>query len=265
MTETALALAARTSGTALTRFNALRHGVLSRYTLLPWEEVGEYHELLSALVSEHQPSGPTEEHLVEELAGIFWRKRRLRLAEAASFRRGLEDATSFIRNTATAAVSHLSVSAHQRDVGSAVRATAKDTAGDVADLAAERAQTQQALAILEAGQDGAYEQTLAALHEGTRAWWTDVLAEPEEDEEPYSPDPAGLTRFLQEKVLSWYEERRQELENRPLLRSQALGQALDPERLAGLARYEVHLDRKLERTLAMLLKLKDLRGPVGPA
>jgi len=26
-----------------------------------------------------------------------------------------------------------------------------------------------------------------------------------------------------------------------------------------LARYETHLDRKLERTLAMLLKLKDLR------
>jgi hypothetical protein len=28
-----------------------------------------------------------------------------------------------------------------------------------------------------------------------------------------------------------------------------------------LARYEVHLDRKLERTLAMRLKLKDLRRP----
>jgi hypothetical protein len=50
-----------------------------------------------------------------------------------------------------------------------------------------------------------------------------------------------------------------------LLRSQALGQALDPERLEGLARYEVHLDRKLERTLAMLLKLKDLRRSVEPA
>src|ERR687885_2798740 len=155
----------RTGSYEVTRFNALRHGVLSRYTVLPWESEAEYHELLNALVQEHQPGGPTEEHLVEELAGILWRKRRLRLAEAASFRRGLEDATSFIRNTATAAVSHLSVSAHQRDVGSAVRATAEDTAGDYADLAAERAQTQQALAILEAGQDRAYEQALAALHE----------------------------------------------------------------------------------------------------
>ena len=167
-------LLGESGGTDTTRFNALRHGVLSRYTLLPWEEEGEYQELLSALVSEHQPSGPTEEHLVEELAGILWRKRRLRLAEAASFRRGLEDATSFIRTTATAAVSHLNVSAHQRDVGSVVRATAKDTAGDFADLAADQAQTMQALAILEAGQDGAYEKALLVLREDTRTWWQEA-------------------------------------------------------------------------------------------
>ncbi len=38
---------------------------------------------------EHGPQGPTEEQLVEELAGIIWRKRRLRLAEAATHRGGL--------------------------------------------------------------------------------------------------------------------------------------------------------------------------------
>src|SRR5215208_2434260 len=94
MTETAPSLPAPSSGTALTRFNALRHGVLSRYTVLPWEDEAEYQEILSALVSEHQPSGPTEEHLVEELAGILGRKRRLRLAEGAAYRRGLDRATS---------------------------------------------------------------------------------------------------------------------------------------------------------------------------
>src|SRR5918912_2742499 len=104
MTETAPALPAKTSGTALTRFNALRHGVLSRYTVLPWEDPGEYHALIAALVAEHGPHGPTEEHLVEELAGILWRKRRLRLAEAASFRTGLAGTTSLPGNTARAAV-----------------------------------------------------------------------------------------------------------------------------------------------------------------
>ena len=36
-------------------------------------------------------------------------------------------------------------------------------------------------------------------------------------------------------------------------------EALDPDKLERLGRYEVHLDRKLERMLAMLLRLKDLR------
>jgi hypothetical protein len=72
-----------------TRFNALRHGVLSRHTVLPWEDRSEYLTLLAALVAEHAPDGPTEEHLVEELAGIIWRKRRLRMAEAAVYREKL--------------------------------------------------------------------------------------------------------------------------------------------------------------------------------
>ena len=53
-----------------TRFNALRHGVLSRYTVLPWEDAHEYQAIVTALVGEHAPKGPTEEHLVEEMAGI---------------------------------------------------------------------------------------------------------------------------------------------------------------------------------------------------
>jgi hypothetical protein len=65
----------------VTRFNAVRHGVLSKHTVLPWEDEAEYETLLKALVDEHKPNGPTEEHLVEELAGAIWRKRRLRIGE----------------------------------------------------------------------------------------------------------------------------------------------------------------------------------------
>jgi hypothetical protein len=76
---------AEIGGTEITRFNALKHGVLSRYTVLPWEDANEYHALVTALAAEHAPQGPTEEHLVEELAGILWRKRRLRLARLPPF------------------------------------------------------------------------------------------------------------------------------------------------------------------------------------
>jgi hypothetical protein len=44
-----------------------------------------------------------------------------------------------------------------------------------------------------------------------------------------------------------------------LIREQAFGEAPDPDKLERLGRYEVHLDRKLERMLTMLLRLKDLR------
>jgi len=41
--------------------------------------------------------------------------------------------------------------------------------------------------------------------------------------------------------------------------SDFIRESLDPDKLERLGRYEVHLDRKLERMLAILLRLKDLR------
>src|SRR5450631_103381 len=96
MSETEVSPLTKTEATEITRFNALRHGVLSRYTVLPWEDADEYRALVAALMAEHAPQGPTEEHLVEELAGIVWRKCRLRMAEAAVFREKLRhDATGY--------------------------------------------------------------------------------------------------------------------------------------------------------------------------
>ncbi len=66
-------------------------------------------------------------------------------------------------------------------------------------------------------------------------------------------------RYLETAILPWYDERRAELQASPLVRTQALGEALDPDKLERLGRYEVHLDRKFERTLSTLLRLQDLR------
>jgi hypothetical protein len=104
---------------------------------------------------------------------------------------------------------------------------------------------------------------LAALREDTQAWWMDTLAgDPDElgeGEEPATADVEGLRRFLEGEVLPWFENRKTELANRPLIREQAFGEALDPDKLERLGRYETHPDRKLERMLTMLLRLKDLR------
>ena len=268
MTNTKTVLPAETSGTEITRFNALRHGVLSSYTILPWEDVAEYEAIVSALVAEHTPQGLTEEHLIEEIAGVIWRKRRLRLAEAAAHRRGLDTASASYRETVKVALAHLDASGQSERVIDAVRATPDDTENEMADMAADKAMTRRSLELLGTRRNDTYEAAIAELREDTKNWWADLLARDlddlSEDEEPYTADAVGLRRFLESEVFPWFENRKKELENRPLIREQAFGESLDPDKLDRLGRYEAHLDRKFERVLAMLLRLKDLRSELKP-
>src|ERR1700720_914732 len=148
MNETKSALPAKIGGTEITRFNALRHGVLSRYTVLPWEDAAEYRDLVASLVAEHAPHGPTEEHLVEELAGILWRKRRLRLAEAATHRRGLESTFASYRHIVKVALVHLDVQEESERVIDASQATAANTEAETADVQEDETMTRRALDLL---------------------------------------------------------------------------------------------------------------------
>src|SRR4029077_18687788 len=219
MTTTPQTLPAETGGTAITRFNALRHGVLSRYTVLPWENADEYWAVVEALVAEHGPQGPTEEHLVEEIAGILWRKRRLRLAEAAAHRRGLDGTLPSYRETVKVALVHLDTTGQSERVVDAIPATAADTEGDIADMTADEVMTRRALDLLGSKRNDAYEAALAALREDTQAWWAALrpggeipqagggdgrAGAPEEKEGGGDPPPAdaeSLRRFLEGEVL----------------------------------------------------------------
>jgi hypothetical protein len=144
-------------GTEITRFNALKHGVLSRYTVLPWEDANEYRSLITSLAAEHAPQGPTEEHLVEELAGVLWRKRRLRLAEAAAHRRGLDRTLDSYGKTAKVALVHLDDTAESEWVVDAVRATPDDTEDDIRDMEEEETITNRAIKLLGSQRNDAYE------------------------------------------------------------------------------------------------------------
>ena len=137
---------------------------------------------------------------MEELAGILWRKRRLRLAEAAAHRRGLQEAMlDPYRKMVGAALVHVGAEEQSEKAVEAVRATAEETAEVLADLDAVEPMTRRALDLLGSRRNDAYEAALAALHEDTREWWEETLAdaaeEPDEDEEAYTADAAGLRRF----------------------------------------------------------------------
>jgi hypothetical protein len=209
---TGTTLASESGGTEITRFNALRHGVLSRYTVLPWEDADEYQAIVSALAAEHVPQGPTEEHLVEEIAGILWRKRRLRLAEAAAHRRGLEGTLASYRETVKVALVHLDTTGQSERVVDAIRATVADTDDDIAEMETDEAMTHRALDLLGSKRNDAYEAALAALREDTQQWWADVLDrnpdEMEQGEESATADVEGLRRFLEGEVLPWFDARR---------------------------------------------------------
>jgi len=129
-------------------------------------------------MAEHTPQGPTEEHLVEELAGILWRKRRLRLAEAAAHRRGLENTFASYRHIVKAALVHLDVETESERVIDAIRATAADTEADIADMQEDETMTRRALDLLGSNRNDAYEAATAALREDTQQWWTYELQQP---------------------------------------------------------------------------------------
>ena len=192
----------------------------------------------------------------------MWRKRRLRMAEAAAHRRGLSGTLASYRQTVKMALVDLDATGQVERVVDAIRATANNTAEDIAEMDEDEAMTSRALDLLGSSRNVAYEAALAALREDTRQWWEDVLARhPDELEGAarYAADTAGLRRFLEGEILPWFATRRKELVNRPLIREQAFGESLDPDKLEPLGRDQVHLDRKLERMLSMLLRLKELR------
>jgi hypothetical protein len=248
------------------RLNALRHGVLSRYTVLPWEDIAEYQALLRALVAEHMPDGPTEEHLVEELAGVIWRKRRVRMAEASVFRRKLRHkATDYngSEHIVGAALLPLTGESEARaNIPCAIAATATETARDLRDVRRDQGMAQAALKILEAEGPDAYGRALAALRADTRGYWEDCLSDPPDDGLTYTTTGDALMAWIRHHWREWFESPLLELKHRDAIRDHALGIAYAADDLEVPARYEVHLDRKLEKTLAMLIRLRELRHPV---
>jgi hypothetical protein len=73
----------------------------------------------------------------------------------------------------------------------------------------------------------------------------------------YAPTADMLKAWINRHWKELYDDPIAELENRDAIREQALGAAYAAHDLDVPARYEVHL----ERTLAMLFRLKELRLP----
>ncbi len=79
------------------------------------------------------------------------------------------------------------------------------------------------------------------------------------DDEEYPADASGLAAFITEHITPFVYQQEKEARHHDAIVNQTIGEGLQAYKLEKLSRYETHLDRKFERTLAMLIKLKDLR------
>jgi len=251
----------------VSKLNAVQHGILSRHAVLPWEEKSEYEALAALLVEEYRPQGITEEHLVGELAGVIWRKTRLRGAEKAAYLLRLNHVLHDSSKSPIKAVL-LEDSRDQTAAKAAITASTDKTQEDLKRDTAQLTAFNAALAILATGQEDAYQQALATIPAGAREVWPTWIRCPinryHDDSPVYQANAESLEIWINGHVES-HERSIRELENRQAIKEQAIGQSfLVPDKIEPLNRYEVHLDRKFERTLSMLVKLQDMRKPSDP-
>lgn len=255
----------KTNGYAAVRLNAVRHGILSRETVLPHESRQDFEFLLNELQNEYAPNGQTEKALVEELASILWRKRRVLAAEGAQINSGIACVMTNSLRLANHATPFLPKITGNELLGGETlpvrEILALDTDGLERRMAAFRATCEsvdKSRQLLSLGGRGAARKALEALPSSLTDLW-------------YAKDRYGETiyqvdRFLENEVLPHLAEEKRLLENADSLRRQALGSAVSGLPFESIARYEAHLDRKFERTLSMLIKLKAMKTvPVDDA
>ena len=73
----------------------------------------------------------------------MWRKRRLRLAEAAAHRRGLDGTLASYRETVKVALVHLDATGQSEGVVDAIRATAAETEDDIREMLDDEVMTRR--------------------------------------------------------------------------------------------------------------------------
>lgn len=238
------------------RYNAMKHGILSRQAVLAHEDAGEFADLLAALIEEHNPAGMTERHLIEDLAAIIWRKRRVLLAEGATINQGLKSAVKNAESVIPAAAPFQGgLTGKGTDLRDLVTATPSENAESLQYADLDLKATQRARDILYKGGANAYEKARRALIEDSRDAWDESV-----EDESYTADAEGLGTWISEWFMQYCSQQEVEARYQPAIKAQTLGEGLQAHRLVVLNRYETHLDRKFERTLAMLLKLKQLRS-----
>jgi hypothetical protein len=243
--------------------------------VLKGESQAEFNALLNGLRNDDQPVGALEELLVEKLAALFWRNRRLLIAEGAEIRARSEfiewDRNERRRNTDPPI--SLIFSGLIRGIGN------PDVLQQCLDLLARLKER-----IDKNGFDLESDKVILAKVYGTdkdqktlfysyAAWLsTSLCPEDERQREGYATPEESKDNFLDElnqeiKRLGRFQKEQQAILSAKLKVESLRQNVPDAPQLDRLLRYETSLERSIERTLNQLERLQRMRlgRPVPPS
>ena len=193
---------------------------------------------------------------LDETPYVIWRKRRVLQAEGATINKGLKESARSAKTVIPAAVPfEMGLSGEGTDICNLMDLKPEDVTESQRAARHDLDATNKTSAILRKGGDRAYNKALRALLPDSREWWESYVAE-----EEYTADAEGLASFITEHLSPFCCQLEKESRHHDAIVNQTIGEGLQAFKLEKLSRYETHLDRKFERTLAMLIKLKDLRN-----
>lgn len=244
------------------KHNAMKYGIFAKNTVMHWENKAEYDSILNDLIGEYQPNNLTERHLIVELANIIWSKIRLKYAEKASLQKTLNENVNgyFAKEKVGDALLKEKDEVCSFNIKKTLVVNDNKTKLELNKFKEYLAFCNKSINILTETDN--YEQGLSALHVEDQDEWADTWVD-DGDKDTYSPTSKDLLSWA-EGLKDRYENEVFELENKNKVKDQVLGSTFLPDKtMDKYMRYENHLDKKFEKTLAMFFKLRDIRNNGG--
>ena len=244
------------------KYNALKYGIFSKHTVMHWENKDDYDNLLKDLIEEYQPNNVTERHLIVEMANTIWSKLRLKYAEKASLQKELNENVNgyFSTRKAEQALLKEERTLCNFNIKNTLIISDNETNLELKELKEYLNGCNKCISIL--NETNNYEQGLSELHINDQDKWSDTWVD-DGDDDTYSATSDDLLQWV-EDCQNEYQDSIYELENKDKVKDQVLGSTFLPEKtLDKYIRYENHLDKKLEKTLAMFFKLREIRSNGG--
>jgi hypothetical protein len=260
--------------------NATKRGIFSKVILLKGESKIEYEELFAGLLENLQPVGALEELLVEKLATITWRHRRLLLAEGAEIQKNREFVQWDQRSREYEAAQELAKEQrYSPEEGLIQKIDNREVLERCLELLSELRQQ-----IEESGFDQESDNSLLRKIYGTKSglrenlygfygpWFnTFETSEEEREREGYASPEQCRKNVLDEidkeiRRLKGYQKKRASVETERMQLEVVSRSIPDGPGLERLLRYEVSLNRDFDRTLSQLERIQRMRlgQPVAP-